>query len=132
VQKIRNVIFDLGGVLPEWQPTKILARCYPDLVAQDAMRNALFRHDDWLAFNRGDITEANLITNVCRRTKVPTAEVVRVLDTYEIHLSKCRRPLRCYKNSAIAVCHFIASQICLCRYSLMCGSVIRFGTLFEE
>jgi putative hydrolase of the HAD superfamily len=45
------------------------------------MRNALFRHDDWLAFNRGDITEANLITNVCRRTKLPTAEVVRVLDT---------------------------------------------------
>jgi putative hydrolase of the HAD superfamily len=81
VQNIRNVIFDLGGVLLEWQPTKILARCYSDLVAQDAMRNALFRHDDWLAFNRGDITEANLIANVCRRTKLPTPEVVRVLDT---------------------------------------------------
>jgi putative hydrolase of the HAD superfamily len=81
VQNIRNVIFDLGGVLLEWQPTKILARCYSDLVAQDAMRNALFRHDDWLALNRGDITEANLIANVCRRTKLPTPEVVRVLDT---------------------------------------------------
>jgi putative hydrolase of the HAD superfamily len=81
VQNIRNVIFDLGGVLLEWQPTKILARCCPDLVAQETMRNALFRHDDWLAFNRGDINEANLITNVCRRTELPTPEVVRVLDT---------------------------------------------------
>jgi putative hydrolase of the HAD superfamily len=81
MQQIRNVIFDLGGVLLEWQPAKIIARCYPDLVSQEAVRDALFRHDDWLAFNRGDITETALITSVCRRSELSTTEVARVLDT---------------------------------------------------
>jgi putative hydrolase of the HAD superfamily len=81
VQRIRNVIFDLGGVLLEWQPAKILAKCCSDIEYQETVRDALFRHDDWLAFNRGDISESDLIAGVQGRTGFSSSEVGRILDT---------------------------------------------------
>jgi FMN phosphatase YigB (HAD superfamily) len=44
---VQNVIFDLGGVLLDWNPGKILERCYADTASRNAVRDALFRHEDW-------------------------------------------------------------------------------------
>jgi len=79
--EVRNVIFDLGGVLLDWNPGGILERCYADTESRNALRDALFRHEDWLAFNRGDLTEPDLFARVQQRTGRSLPELTRVLDT---------------------------------------------------
>lgn len=80
MKNVRNVVFDLGGVLLEWNPRKILARCHPDTAAREILRDALFRHEDWLAFNRGDLSEPELLRRVNLRAALPLADLERALD----------------------------------------------------
>ena len=55
---IRNVIFDAGGVLLEWDPPKVIARLFPDPVVQAELRQQIFEHPDWHEYDRGALTEA--------------------------------------------------------------------------
>ena len=54
----RAVVFDVGNVLIDWQPTRLYERLVPDA----AEREALFARVDFAAFNlegdRGDLAEA--------------------------------------------------------------------------
>ena len=53
---IRNVIFDAGGVLLEWNPPRVIAQLYPDPAIQAGIRQYIFEHPDWHEFDRGTIT----------------------------------------------------------------------------
>jgi hypothetical protein len=47
-----SLIFDIGGVVLDWDPGKVLAECYSDPSERTAAWDALLRHDDWQAFDR--------------------------------------------------------------------------------
>jgi putative hydrolase of the HAD superfamily len=53
---IRNVVFDAGGVLLEWNPPAVVARLYPDPAIQAQIREFIFEHPDWHEFDRGTLT----------------------------------------------------------------------------
>jgi len=53
---IKNVVFDAGGVLLEWNPPRIIAQLYPDPKIQAEIREFIFEHPDWHEFDRGSIT----------------------------------------------------------------------------
>lgn len=53
---IKNVVFDAGGVLLEWNPPAVIARMYPDPKVQAQIREFIFEHADWHEFDRGTIT----------------------------------------------------------------------------
>lgn len=55
---IRNVVFDAGGVLLEWNPAAVIARLHPDPETQAILRRQMFEHQDWLEFDRGTYDEA--------------------------------------------------------------------------
>jgi len=55
---IKNVVFDAGGVLLEWNPPRVIAELYPDPAVQAEIRERIFEHPDWHEFDRGTITEA--------------------------------------------------------------------------
>ena len=55
---VKNVIFDLGGVVLEWNPDRILASYYADPEMRTIMKTALFLHPDWLQLDRGTLNEA--------------------------------------------------------------------------
>lgn len=55
---IRNVVFDAGGVLLEWNPPQVIARLYPDPQVQAQIRENIFEHPDWQEFDRGALTSA--------------------------------------------------------------------------
>lgn len=78
---IRNVIFDLGGVLLEWNPGKILADFYSDPQLQVTLKQSLFMHPDWRALNRGELEERELVERVAARTDRQPAELVALLDS---------------------------------------------------
>jgi putative hydrolase of the HAD superfamily len=60
---IRNVVFDAGGVLLEWDPPKVIARMFPDPVVQAELRQQIFEHPDWHEYDRGALTEAAAATH---------------------------------------------------------------------
>jgi putative hydrolase of the HAD superfamily len=77
---VRNVIFDLGGVLLDWNPDKIASRFESEPELRARLKEALFGHADWQLFDRGTFTEAELIERVRARTGRDTAEISAIID----------------------------------------------------
>jgi putative hydrolase of the HAD superfamily len=80
VAAVRNVIFDLGGVVLDWNPAAIVALIEPVPERQAALRHALFGHADWRMFDRGAISEPELIERLQLRLGSTQAEVEAILD----------------------------------------------------
>ena len=113
---IRNIIFDLGGVVLDWNPDKILQGFYSDPALKALLKSELFLHPEWQAHDRGTLREAELIESVHRRTGRPAAEVSALLrvvreslvakpDTVALLRSLRRRgiPLYCLSNMPVSV-----------------------------
>ncbi len=77
---IRNVIFDFGGVLVNWQPEAIIAGFYTEPALRDAIRMHAFQHDDWLEMDRGTLDEPTVIRRFAARMRRPEAEMAALLD----------------------------------------------------
>jgi putative hydrolase of the HAD superfamily len=77
---VKNVIFDLGGVVIEWNPDRILAGYYADPEMRTTMKTALFQHPDWLQLDRGTLNEADLLVRAAERTGRPAAELSGLLQ----------------------------------------------------
>jgi putative hydrolase of the HAD superfamily len=77
---VRNVIFDLGGVLLDWNPDKIASRFESEPELRERLKQTLFGHADWQLFDRGTFTEAALIERVRTRTGRNTAEISAIID----------------------------------------------------
>jgi putative hydrolase of the HAD superfamily len=65
---IRNVVFDVGGVLLEWNPPRVIAGLFPDPAVQAVIREQIFEHADWLEFDRGALTEADAVEHFARQS----------------------------------------------------------------
>jgi putative hydrolase of the HAD superfamily len=81
-----NIIFDLGGVVIEWSPERILADYYADPQMRAILRTAMFLHPDWLELDRGTLSEADLLVRVGGRTGRPAAELSGLLDAVRASL----------------------------------------------
>jgi putative hydrolase of the HAD superfamily len=77
---VRNVIFDLGGVVFDWNPDHIVSRVQPVAELQAALKQALFSHDDWRMFDRGTLSESGLIERLQLRLGATRPEVDAILD----------------------------------------------------
>lgn len=65
---IRNVVFDMGGVLLEWNPASTIARLYPDAATQAVIRKQMFEHADWHEFDRGSLSYEAAIQHFAKQT----------------------------------------------------------------
>lgn len=81
-----KVVFDFGGVLFNWQPSRLLRREIPQ-VAQDEASAALWverffqgYQGDWGEFDRGSLAVAELVPRIAARTGLGLHEVQRVVD----------------------------------------------------
>ena len=72
---MRNVIFDVGGVLLDWNPARILEGYYADAAERAAMKQFIFHHADWLEFDRGALSESALLERVGGRAGRPVPEL---------------------------------------------------------
>jgi putative hydrolase of the HAD superfamily len=77
---VRNVIFDLGGVVFDWNPDHIVSRVQPVPQLQASLKAALFGHADWRMFDRGTLTEAELTGRLQVRLGATRQEVEVILD----------------------------------------------------
>lgn len=90
----KTVIFDLGGVLLNWQPLKLLRELLPHRVSDDATAAALGAQvfesftptSDWALFDRGQIEPPLLAQRIAARTGLAVADVRSVIDAIPHHL----------------------------------------------
>lgn len=118
-----NVIFDLGGVLLEWDPDKILTDRYAEHACRELIKAEVFRHQDWLDLDRGTLDEATAIERFHQRTGFAHDELSGLMDSVRESLllkhdtwallddlHKNRVPLYCLSNMAASTFHFLKSR----------------------
>lgn len=66
-RRVRNVVFDMGGVVLDWNPDAILEALYPSAAQRALLKAALFEHADWLELDRGTLTETEALARVTQR-----------------------------------------------------------------
>ncbi len=83
---MKNIVFDFGGVVFNWQPPALLRRVLPHRTPDEASVDALIAgffegyRGDWGAFDRGTIEVAELAPRIAARTGLPLPEVHAVID----------------------------------------------------
>jgi putative hydrolase of the HAD superfamily len=77
---VRNVIFDLGGVVLDWNPDAIVSRFQPVPELQASLKAALFGHADWRHFDRGTLSESELIDRLQSRIGGARQKSAAILD----------------------------------------------------
>ena len=66
--RIHNIVFDLGGVLLEWNIDKIVSRFSDSPELREAIKRAVFLHPDWLELDRGTLKEEEAILSFANRS----------------------------------------------------------------
>ncbi len=74
-----NIVFDLGGVVFNWQPDAIIRSIFEDTAIQDLIRKEIFEHTDWVELDRGTIALDQAIVRGAARTGLPSEDIERLL-----------------------------------------------------
>lgn len=78
--RVRNVIFDFGGVLVRWKPQEIIDRFYPDEALRARVRETVFQHPDWIELDRGTLTEHAAVRRFSERMGRPREEIAALVQ----------------------------------------------------
>jgi putative hydrolase of the HAD superfamily len=87
--RVRNVIFDFGGVLVTWRPQDIIDTFYSEPELRAAVRRHALEHEDWLEMDRGTVDEATVVQRFAARMGRPHAELSAFFD----HLRAALTPI---------------------------------------
>ena len=130
-----SVVFDLGGVLFDWNPRKLLERRYANPAHRELLHESIFRHADWQELDRGTLDESTAIQRFQARTNFPSNEIAALMqDVREsltpledswLLLHDLRRrgvPLYCLSNMAAST--FVYLQSRYSRWEMFDGIVI--------
>jgi len=66
--EIKNVVFDLGGVLLEWNIDKILQASFDSPETRNRVKNQTFLHPDWFKLDKGILSEQDAVKSFSKRT----------------------------------------------------------------
>jgi HAD superfamily hydrolase (TIGR01509 family) len=117
---IRNVIFDMGGVLLQWDPPTFIANAFPDAERQALIRREVFEHADWHEFDRGAITEAQAIEYFGKRTGLSADDMRRLLRTANESLQPVPGTLQLLEELAVAGVHlYLLSNMPVSTYEFL-------------
>jgi putative hydrolase of the HAD superfamily len=75
-----NIVFDVGGVVLNWQPDVIVGRVFSDPDMQRLIKTEIFGHPDWVEFDRGTISLQQAISQGSLRTGLPRTEIEKLLN----------------------------------------------------
>ncbi len=72
-----NLVFDFGAVLIAWQPAQLVATYFPELAgtpqAAQRLASAIFSHADWRSYDRGTLTQDDVVQRTGQRLDLPHA-----------------------------------------------------------
>ena len=82
-----NIVFDLGGVVFDWNPDKILNRVFENSATQRLVNTEIFEHADWVALDRGTLDFDRAVDRGAERTDLPQREIERLLNAVPASLT---------------------------------------------
>ncbi len=74
-----NIVFDLCGVMLEWQPNQIIDRFFQDPEIKKLVNVEIFNHPDWRELDRGTLGKDDAVKRASDRTGLSTAEIDRMI-----------------------------------------------------
>lgn len=83
---IKHCVFDLGGVLVEWNPQQIVENVTSESSQQALMIKDIFQHADWLALDRGVMSEPQAMHHIAARSALSASCIQHVFDTVRASL----------------------------------------------
>ena len=75
-----NVVFDLGGVLFNWDPYEIVSRCFAEVAERELVMEGLLKHPDWQEMDRGTFTYEEVTRRASERTGIPGERIKNVFE----------------------------------------------------
>jgi putative hydrolase of the HAD superfamily len=72
-------VFDLGRVVVRWEPDAIIADAFADPEVRAAVRAEIIDHPDWLALDRGVLSQHDAVVRAAERTGLPIQDVAAFL-----------------------------------------------------
>src|SRR4051812_26809724 len=78
---IKNVVFDVGGVLLKWDPPAFISRAVPDPAQQAIVRREIFEHPDWHEFDRGGLDVDQAVEKFGKRAGLSADQMRLLLQT---------------------------------------------------
>jgi putative hydrolase of the HAD superfamily len=90
----KDVVFDFGGVVFNWQPLRLLTETLPESVTDDVQARLLAGHifqsfsltSDWALFDLGQIDAQPLAERISQRSGMKASDVLRVIEAIPDHL----------------------------------------------
>jgi putative hydrolase of the HAD superfamily len=77
---IKNVVFDVGGVLLEWDPPGFVAELYTDEAQRQRIHSGMFGHADWHEVDRGVLDGPAGVRHFSRATGLSEREIEQLFD----------------------------------------------------
>jgi len=75
---MKTLVLDMGNVLFEWNPVKIVGGLFDHADAQQEAHAVTIGHSDWLALDRGTLELSTAIANAQARTALPADKIAEV------------------------------------------------------
>lgn len=88
-----NVVFDLGGVVFNWQPLAIIRSVFSDVKTQGLVKARIFEHADWIALDRGTLALDLAIARGASRTGLPRWQIEQLLNAVPRSLTPIQETL---------------------------------------
>src|SRR5262245_23111606 len=76
----RPIVFDLGRVVVEWRPDRLIEYLRADEALRAHVRREIFDHDDWLALDRGTLAHADAVRRFAERTGLGERDIGAMMD----------------------------------------------------
>ena len=102
---IRNAVFDVGGVLLEWNPPAVIARLHPDPATQAVIRQQMFEHADWHEYDRGGLSHDDAIVHFAKTTGLSTDDTRALIHATRESLAPIAGTVRLVEDLARAGVH---------------------------
>lgn len=83
---IKNIIFDIGNVLMQFNPMKFLKNKYNDADLIDKLYKEIFCSNEWQELDRGTITQEEATDVFCKRDLSNEKYIRNVMDTFHTML----------------------------------------------
>ena len=77
-----DIIFDVGGVLLNWNPRTELQKLFPNADVQQMIIDKIVRNEIWKSYDAGTLTSRELVSKASSATSIPEETLGRMLKLF--------------------------------------------------
>jgi putative hydrolase of the HAD superfamily len=74
---VLNIVFDLAGVVVRYDQAALITKVFPDPTMHSTVRADIIGHGDWLALDRGTLSQQDAIVRAAHRTGLSATDIAQ-------------------------------------------------------